>query len=376
MTTLYDWMLTWLNKYEKDFIKRTTYVNYESYINNYFRKIDMPICDVSPMMLQDFFNAQLEFGLSVKTVRNMAAILKKAMKRAVINKVISENPTENLELPKLRKTEIRILTEEQERVLIQTSYCFRYSTFIRLTLCTGLRLGELLGHQWEDISFEKAELHVRRILHRCKNFNANIKNSTSIFLDEPKTEKSKRIIPLPENALEDLKKWKEFQRQEVGDVKFVVTNQEGKYLDPTTFKKYYNRTLEKCGISGITFHALRHTFATRALEKGMNVKVLSEILGHYSVAFTMDTYAHVLTKFKRDNMELMNDVYIQNQQGKNIVLCFTPFKSQYIVSIPHYRQYTFIANSIQEGIDYAKEKRDEISLPQAIDVKECIANKW
>ena len=185
LTTLYDWMLTWLNKYEKDFIKRTTYVNYESYINNYFRKIDMPICDVSPMMLQDFFNAQLESGLSVKTVRNMAAILKKAMKRAVINKVISENPTENLELPKLRKTEIRILTEEQERVLIQTSYCFRYGTFIRLTLCTGLRLGELLGHQWEDISFEKAELHVRRILHRCKNFNANIKNSTSIFLDEP-----------------------------------------------------------------------------------------------------------------------------------------------------------------------------------------------
>jgi integrase len=372
---LYEWLLSWLDKYEKDFIKRTTYVNYESYIKNYFRKIDMPICEVSAAMLQDFFNAQLESGLSAKTVHNMVAILKKAMKRAVINKVITENPTDNIELPKLKKPEIQILTEEQQSVLVQTSYHFRYGTFIRLTLCTGLRLGELLGLKWEDISFEMAELHVRRILHRCKNYDPYQKNSTSIFFDEPKTEKSKRVIPLPESALEDLKRWKEFQFQEVGNVEFVVTNQDGKYLDPTTFKKHYNRLLEKCNITGITFHALRHTFATRALEKGMNVKVLSEILGHYSVAFTMDTYAHVLTKFKRDNMELMNDVYIQSKQIKNIVLCFTPFKSQYIVSIPHYRQYTFIANSIQEGIDYAQEKKEKIVLPQAVDVKECLANK-
>lgn len=77
LTTLYDWLLTWLNKYEKDFVKRTTYVNYESYINNYFRKIDMPIGDVSPAILQDFFNPNLESGLSVKTIRNMAAILKR-----------------------------------------------------------------------------------------------------------------------------------------------------------------------------------------------------------------------------------------------------------------------------------------------------------
>lgn len=334
----------------------------------------MPLCDISSTMLQDYFNAQLESGLSVKTVHNMVAILKKAMKRAVINKVITENPTDNIELPKLKKAEIQILTEEQQRLLVQTSYYFRYGTSIRLTLCTGLRLGELLGLEWEDISFEKAELHVRRILHRCKNYDSTKKNITSIFFDEPKTEKSKRVIPLTQNALDDLKKWKEFQCKEVGDVKFVVTNQEGKYLDPTTFKKYYNLILEKCGITGITFHALRHTFATRALEKGMNVKVLSEILGHYSVAFTMDTYAHVLTKFKRENMELMNDVYIQSQD-KNIILCFTPFNSQYIVSIPHYRQYTFIANSIQDGIDYVKEKKNKISLPQAIDVKECIANK-
>lgn len=373
--TLYEWLKIWLEKYEKDFIKRTTYQNYDSYIHNYFRQFNMPIGDVNSAMLQDFFNHAFESGLAAKTVRNMGAILKKAIKRAVINKLILNNPMDNVELPKLRKHEILVLTAEQQKELIEESYHFRYGTFIRLTLCTGLRLGELLGLKWEDIDFGKAELHVRRILHRCSNYNPSLKQSTSIFIDEPKTEKSKRVIPLPCNALEDLMKWKIKQNQEITDAEFVVTNMQGKYLDPKTFKNYYNRMLSKCGISGITFHALRHTFATRALEKDMNVKVLSEILGHYSVAFTMDTYAHVLTKFKRDNMELMNDIYIQTQPTKKIVLCFTPFKDQYIVSIPNNRQYTFIADSIQDGIDYAKSRKDDISLSQEIDIKGCVSEK-
>lgn len=169
-------------------------------------------------------------------------------------------------------------------------------------MCTGLRIGELLGLKWEDIDFQKSELKIRRILQRCKNYDSNLKTSTSIFFDEPKTKKFKRTIPLPPNAIEDLRKWKERQQNETGTTEYVVTDRQGKYIEQTTFKKYYNRMLDKCSISGITFHALRHTFATHALEKGMDKKVLSEILGHASVSFTLDTYAHVLNTFKRENM--------------------------------------------------------------------------
>lgn len=370
-----QWLKIWLNKYEKRLIKRTTYVNYESYINNYFVKLNYPIRQIRTAQLQDFFNDRLEEGLSTKTVHNMANIIKKAMNRAVIDKLIKENPCLYVELPRLTKKEILVLTQEQQDDLVSVSYLHRYGPFVRLTLCTGLRLGELLGLKWVDINFERSELYVRRILHRCKNYDPSVKTSTSIFFDEPKTERSKRTIPLPENAALDLKAWQEHQREECGDVEFVITNKAGKYLEQKTFKNYYDRMLDQCGISGITFHALRHTFATRALEKGMDTKVLSEILGHYSVAFTLDTYAHVLDGFKRKNMELMDDIYIKKHQHQKIVLCFKEFQGQYIVSIPFHREYTFIASSIQDGVDYIKCKKSEIQFSRPIDLEKCISDK-
>ena len=364
-------------KYEKNIIKRTTYINYESYINNYFIQLDFPIQDISTAMFQDFFNKQLKNGLSIKTVHNMSVIIKKAMKRAVIDKLITENPCAYVELPHLRKKEIKVLSYEQEKKLIAISYHHRYGTFIRLTLCTGLRIGELLALKWSDIDFNRSELHIRRIIHRCKNYDNSVKTSTSIFFDEPKTERSKRTIPLPENAVLDLQKWKDRQQEETGNAEFIITDIHGKFLEQSTFKKYYNRMLKECGITGITFHALRHTFATRALENGMDIKVLSEILGHYSVAFTLDTYAHVLDKFKRQNMQLMNDVYEKpfSHKKQKIVLCFKSFQGQYIVSVPFYRQYTFIAENIQDGINYVNSKRDNIKLNQPIDIEKCIEAK-
>lgn len=338
---LYDWLLIWLDKYEKNSIKRTTYANYDGHIRKYYIAFqNAPIDKITTSDFQEFFNDKLNSGLSAKTVRNMAMILRNAMKQALAEGLIKENYSLYVNLPKVQKKEIQILTHDQKESLIKTSYFYRYGAFIRLTLCTGLRLGELLALKWEDIDFSKKELHVRRILHRSKNYDPNIKNSTSIYFDEPKTEKSKRIIPLPRNAIEDLQKWKQKQETEIGTTEFVITDQSGKFLEHTTFKKYYNRMLDKCGISGITFHALRHTFATSALEKGMDIKVISEILGHYSVSFTLDTYAHVLNTFKRQNMELMNDVYIKADNIRNLILLFKPFKNQYIVSIPNNQTYT------------------------------------
>lgn len=374
--SLYVWLITWLDKYEKNTIKRTTYVNYEGHIHNHFNVFDkVEISDVTTPILQDFFNNKFDSGLSSKTIRNMAIILKRAMKQAVADGLIQQNCALYVNLPKIVRKEIQVLTHSQKRDLIKVSYFYRYGVFVRLTLCTGLRLGELLGLKWIDIDFQKNELKIRRILHRCKNYDPNAKTSTSIYFDEPKTEKSKRTIPLPPNAIEDLKKWKDRQQKEIGQVEFVVTDQQGKYIEHTTFKKYYNRMLDKCGIKDITFHTLRHTFATHALEKGMDKKVLSEILGHSSVSFTLDTYAHVLNTFKRENMELMNDIYESDSQPQKLILSFKPFKDQYIVSIPDHSIYTFIASSIQEGIDYIEEKRDEIRIIKPLNLPKILEDK-
>lgn len=374
--SLYSWLITWLDKYEKKTIKRSTYVNYEGHINNHFIVFqDIEIADVTTPFLQDFFNDKFDSGLSAKTIRNMAIILKQAMQQAVADGLIQQNCSLYVSLPKVVQKEIQVLTHEQKKNLIRASYYYRYGVFVRLTLCTGLRIGELLGLKWEDIDFQKSELKIRRILQRCKNYDSNLKTSTSIFFDEPKTKKSKRTIPLPPNAIEDLRKWMERQQSETGNTEYVVTDQQGKYIEQSTFKKYYNRMLDKCSITGITFHALRHTFATHALEKGMDKKVLSEILGHASVSFTLDTYAHVLNTFKRENMELMNDIYTEEKAPNNLILSFKPFKDQYIVSIPDHSSYTFIASSIQEGIEYIEQKRGEIRLNKTFNIAKIVETK-
>lgn len=375
--SLYEWLNIWLEKYAKNSIKRTTFVSYEGHIQNHFNVFDkVDITEVTTLMLQDFFNDKVNSGLSAKTVRNMAIVLRRALKQAVADGLIQQNYALFVNLPKAFKKEIQILTHDQQRDLIRVSYFYRFGVFVRLTLCTGLRLGELLGLKWEDIDFQKRELKIRRILHRCKNYDSEAKTSTSIYFDEPKTEKSKRTIPLPPNAIEELKKWKERQQKEIGQAEFVVTDRQGKYVEHTTFKKYYNRMLDKCGINGVTFHALRHTFATNALEKGMDKKVLSEILGHSSVFFTLDTYVHVLNSFKRENMELMNDMYLQGDEAqKNLILSFKPFRDQYIVSIPDHSIYTFIASSIQDGIEYVEKKRNEIKICKPLDLPKILEDK-
>lgn len=108
----------------------------------------------------------------------------------------------------------------------------------------GLRLGEVLGLRWVDVDLVKGERKVRHILHRVQNFDPNCKNSTSVYLDDPKTEKSKRSIPLTIGAIEDLKQWLQQQQKEAGSCEFIVTYANGKSVDSAVFKKYYNRMLE------------------------------------------------------------------------------------------------------------------------------------
>ncbi len=271
-------------------------------------------------------------------------------------------------LPKVCKKEIKILNEHQRNILLKNSYNYRYGVFIRLTLCTGLRLGELLALKWSDIDFENKKLYVKRTINRLKNYDCNIKNKTKIYFDKPKSINSFRIIPLPQNAIYDLLAWRKIQSEENYKTAFIVTTENGNFVEHNLFKRHYNKLLEDCNITGITFHALRHTFATMALEKGMDSKVLSEILGHYSVAFTLDTYTHVLDNFKIQNMQLMNDVYLRGEDKKSLILKFKKFKDKYIVSIPQHEQYTFISESIEEGIEYINKNKSNIILDENINL--------
>ena len=286
--TLGEWYEYWLNTYMKDTVKQSTYASYRSYLNKHFCVLGKILLKkLEPHTLQEFYNYKFrEEGLSPKTLRNYHMALHKCLQQAVKERLLVYNPCDAVTLPSGEKLEIVVFTNDQQRALVQASYRHRYGVFIRLDLCTGLRMGELLALKWEDIDFSTAQLHVRR------------------------------TIPLTRTIADELTRWKQQQaqdKQRAGDKYtddgFIVTNEFGHYFKQKTFKDYYNRLLKDADIGHFTFHALRHTFATRALERGMDYKTLSAILGHYSVAFTMDTYVHSMDEHKRREMDKMDDMF-------------------------------------------------------------------
>ena len=325
--TLVQWLEHWLEKYMKNSIKQSTYISYRGYIKNHFEPSfgKCKLQNFTPAMLQEYYNFKYQSGLSPKTIRNMNMCLHKALSQACKEGLITVNVSECVELPKGKKPEITVLTVEQQQKLISVSYEYRYGIFIRLALVTGLRLGELLGLRWQDIDLLGKRLYVRQTLNRLRKYDTDEgEDVTEIVFGTPKSENSKRSVPLLPIAVSDLKAWKKVQIKDreklpgfYEDSGLIVTNEFGKYIEPRTFKDYYDKILKAAGMEGLTFHALRHTFATRALENGMDAKTLSIILGHYTVSFTLDTYAHVLDGFKEKEMQKLSGLYTQNISDDN-----------------------------------------------------------
>ena len=262
---------------------------------------------------------------------------------------------------------------------MQCSYQYRYGVFVRLVLFTGLRLGELLGLRWEDLDAASGVLHVRRTLNRLKKVNQPIhagEASTEIVIQEPKTQNSIRAIPLLPAVLQNLQNWKLVQQQDAMTAKerycpsgFIVTNPYGGVIEPRTFKDYYNQILQLSGLPHFTFHALRHTFASRAMEQGMDAKTLSVIMGHYSVSFTLDTYAHVLNGHKQEAVALLKDLFTaQPAPPQNFAypLIITTQEDGLLFELPDFPQIRLENANMAAGIALVKEQMQEaiLTMPQ------------
>ena len=268
--TLGEWYEYWLDTYMKDTVKQSTYASYRSYLNKHFCVLGKILLKkLEPHTLQEFYNYKFrEEGLSPKTLRNYHMALHKCLQQAVKERLLVYNPCDAVTLPSGEKLEIVVFTNDQQRALVQASYRHRYGVFIRLDLCTGLRMGELLALKWEDIDFSTAQLHVRRTINRLAKYEAHDgENKTEIVFGTPKTKNSRRTIPLTRTMADELTRWKQQQaqvKQRAGDKYtddgFIVTNEFGHYFEQKTFKDYYDRLLKDADIGHFTFHALRHPY--------------------------------------------------------------------------------------------------------------------
>lgn len=324
-TTLSDWLNTWLKDYASVTLRPSTYISYEGYIVNHINPVigGIPLKDLTTDRLQTFYNEKFESGrtdgkggLSPKTIRNMHNMLHKALDQACKNNLILKNVSEYTILPKRERKEMRVLSSKEQEKLLKYLNTERLGFAILLDLSTGLRIGELCGLKWHDVDFTRRTIQIRRTLQRVKSSIYEKEHgetlNTKVIEGEVKTKSGNREIPIQDKVFEKLLEYKKHQQQEIDfagsayqNNNYIFANEIGACIEPSNMRDMYNRLLKLANIKHANFHALRHTFATRAIEKDVPIKAVSDILGHSTVQITMDLYCHSSIDLKRDAVNKM-----------------------------------------------------------------------
>ena len=305
-----QWLEVWFNDYAMLKVRPSSHQTYRGYLDHHIKPYigNIPLTKLSSLDLQRLYKKLLSDGrvdrieskkqpkgLSAKTVRNIHQIISSALKLAVEQKLIARNPAEGCALPKVERKEMQTLPVEQLTSFLREAKDSGVFVLYYIDLTTGLRRGELLGLKWSDIDLEKGDLRVQRQIGRIDG---------KIIEMPLKTKNAYRTLPLAADTIDILKA----QKKKVGGSPWVFPSPTGGPLSPDCVNNMLHRVLKRAGLPSIRFHDLRHTFATLALQNGVDVKTVSGMLGHFSAGFTLDTYAHVTTSAKREAAKTMGNI--------------------------------------------------------------------
>lgn len=282
-------------------VKESTFVKYHNTVNRHLKPAlgeYLPQA-LNTVLIEEFSHELLLEGLAPKTVRDILTVLSGVLKYC--RRQLGVNfPAIDVVYPKEHKKEMRVLTlEEQTRFAEYLLSDMDEAKFgVLLALLTGLRIGEVCALKWKDISVNEKIIHISATMQRLQTLDEYSSVKTKITVGEAKSQTSNRIIPLTEYAASLCK------RMRVSDEEaYVLTGTASHYLEPRLLQYRLAKYTEACNLKGVHFHVLRHTFATRCVEVGFEIKSLSEILGHASSKITLDRYVHSSLELKRINME-------------------------------------------------------------------------
>ncbi len=307
--TVGQWLDEWFDAYAKVKVRASSHQTYKGYIENHIKPNigDIPIEKLTSLRLQKFYRKLLTEGrvpriesenqpkgLSAKTVRNIHQVISSAMSMAVKHKLILSNSAEGCELPKVEHREMRTIPAEQLGAFLREAKESGVYELYYLDLATGLRRGELLGLKWDDIDLDQGVIHVRRQVYRIDGEIREV---------PLKTKHSYRSISISKDAVELLR---EMKKRKVSE--YVFPSPTGGPISPDSVLHMLHRVLKRAGLPSMRFHDLRHSFATLALQNGVDIKTVSGMLGHFSAGFTLDTYAHVTTAAQKEAANTMRNV--------------------------------------------------------------------
>lgn len=307
-------------------VKNSTYVKYRNSIEKHIipELGKLKLNEIDNRTIIHFTNCKLattntsnEPGLSHKTVKDLLLIINNILK---YGRTYYPNEMAMIEIvyPPIPKAEIRILSHNEQHALEIMLFKEMDNIKLGILIClyTGLRLGEICALRWEDICLSDGTIFVRRTVQRLQTFSDDGSPRTRLVIDVPKTRNSVRRIPIPDFLLAIVKDY-----YPENNSSFLLTNETETYMDPRTLENHfyhYTKSIENFNVSScdfinqpkkLTFHSLRHTFATRCVESGFEIKCLSEILGHSNVNITLNRYVHSSLEMKRINMNKLNNAY-------------------------------------------------------------------
>lgn len=280
-----EWLNEWLITWVKPMVKERTFEKYKTIVRMQIapRLGKRDLNELSAAVLQKF-TAQLVERYATNTVTGIVAVVKSSLVCAETAGAVSRQFSCCIKIPKAQEKEIGCFTCDEQKKIEQYVFCSKKPKLfgIVLSLYTGLRIGELVALEWGDVDLTKGTISVNK---SCRDKWG--KDGYTKIIDTPKTENSRRLIPLPVQLIPYLR---ELKRQSV--TKYVVSGTGGKDVPLRSYQRTFELILKELNIPHKGFHALRHTFATRALECGMDVKSLSGILGHKNPTVTLKRYAH------------------------------------------------------------------------------------
>lgn len=292
--TLTEWLEVWLDTIVKPKVKLSTYNSYKSKVQLHISPGigDIRLYELLPADIDQWI-LQLSLSLSSSSVHAVHRVLKNGLAQAVRQDLLQKNPALNIDLPKLDKQRVRAFSvEQQKKIKAAASADEKYLPII-LALELGLRIGEISALQWTDIDFSEKTIHIQRTLQRLQ---VDI-GKTAIIEGTPKTFQSERILPLSNQLEIYLTKIKKTSKS------LYVVSLTDSCTEPRTITYRFKKLLEQLQIPQLPFHALRHTFATRCLELGVNIATISSMLGHTSIKMTLDVYTNSFMKDERKAIE-------------------------------------------------------------------------